>query len=115
MLNVNELTIAQVKEIQGLLGAAPARPTSACPYEVGRAYLIRTVTHYHVGRLVEVTPKELVLEDASWIADTGRFNKALATGTLNEVEPFPVGRVIVGRGALVDAALWNHALPRTEK
>lgn len=83
----------------------------------GEKYLIRCVTHYQVGRLVGMTEeKELVLEDASWVPDTGRFHNALRDGVnaLNEVEPFP-GQVLVGRGAIVDAAPWSHELPTVQK
>lgn len=82
---------------------------------LGRSYLIRTVTHYIVGRLVAVSPHELWLEDAAWVADTGRFAQALESGALSEVEPFPAGAVAVGRGAIADACAWPHALPRSVK
>ena len=55
------------------------------------------------GRLVAVTDKELVLEDAAWIADTGRFSDALKKCQFNEVEPFPDGKVILNRSAIIDA------------
>ena len=29
--------------------------------------------------------------DVAWIADDGRFNEAIAKGTLGEVEPYPDG------------------------
>lgn len=35
-------------------------------------------------------------------------------GTLDEVEPYP-DPVSIARGAIVDATLWRHALPRTVK
>lgn len=70
---------------------------------IGANYLVRTATMIDAGRLVAVTPHELILEDASWIADTGRFGKALATGSFSEVEMFPKGQVIIGRGSLIDA------------
>ena len=72
-------------------------------WELGANYLIRTVTMIDTGRLVAVTDHELVLEDAAWIADSGRFADALLSGEFNEVEPFPEGQVIVGRGAIIDA------------
>ena len=72
-------------------------------WKIGANYLIRTATMIDAGKLVAVTEHELVLEDASWVADTGRFGKALETGTFNEVEMFPAGQVIVGRGSLIDA------------
>lgn len=86
----------------------------AHPYTTGKNYLIRTVTHYYTGTLVGVYKDELVLKDAAWIADTGRFNEALAKGTLSEVEPIP-HEVIIGRGSIVDANLWVHLLPRDVK
>ena len=87
---------------------------AAHSFKVGVNYLIRGVTHYYTGRLKAVTETDLVLGDAAWIADTGRFADALANGTLNEVEPF-AGDVIVSRAAVVDATEWTHALPRTQK
>ena len=56
----------------------------------------------------------LTLDDAAWIADSGRWAAALATGSLSEVEPFP-GSVMVSMGAVVDVSPWKHALPRETK
>lgn len=81
-------------------------------WHVGKNYFIRTVTHHIVGRLMKVTSQELVVEDAAWIADDGRFHEALKSGKFSEVEPFPVGEVIIGRGSLIDATKWNHELVR---
>ena len=83
-------------------------------WQIGKIYLIRTVTMIDTGRLVAVSDHELVLEDAAWIADTGRFANALRDGKFNEVEPFPDGRVIVGRGSIVDAVIIDRA-PRDQK
>ena len=81
-------------------------------WQIGKLYLIRTVTFFYVGRLVALDEHELVLEDAAWVADTGRFAEALATGKLTEVEPYPDGPVLIGRGALVDAAEWHGEAQR---
>ena len=81
-------------------------------FVIGEKYLIRTVTMIQVGVLTGVSDDELLLENAAWVADTGRFNKALETGELSDVEPFPDGVTIVGRGAIVDAPKWKHALLR---
>jgi len=71
--------------------------------EVGKDYFIRTVTHYFTGRLVWVGDKEIALEDACWIADTGRFNEFISGKTFNESEPFVKGQiVIIGRGSIID-------------
>jgi hypothetical protein len=96
----------------------PARTIAGTPanhsFQVGENYLIRAVTMYYTGRLAAITETDLLLEDAAWIADTGRFHNALKTGVLHEIEPF-VDPVIVPRGAIVDATPWKHALPREQK
>jgi hypothetical protein len=108
---LDDLTVGQVKELAKLAGGT----STEHPYQVGKNYFIRTVTHHYTGKLVRVTAQELVLEDAAWIADDGRFSKALEDGELNEVEPFPAGDVIIGRGAVLDASIWGTALPRKVK
>jgi hypothetical protein len=112
-MNIDDLTVSQIKQIKSLLKGGDA---SVSPYKVGENYFIRTVTHYLTGKLIRVTAKELVLKDAAWIADSGRFMEFLRDGKINEVEPFPDGQeVIVGRGAIIDAVTWSHALPREQK
>ena len=98
-MQIDDLTIGQAKELASMF----PKCAQDSPWEIGKNYLIRTVTMIQTGRLVAVTGQELVLEDAAWIADTGRFAEALKTGKFSEVEPFPAGRVIVGRGAVIDA------------
>lgn len=84
------------------------------PWQVGASYFIRTVTHHYTGRLVAVYAQELTLDDAAWIADDGRFADALASGKFSEIEPYP-GRVIIGRGSILDATAISFPLPRSQK
>jgi hypothetical protein len=111
---VDNLTVGQLREVVAMLCLLPGTPDESL-WEVGKPYLIRTVTMTLTGRLVAVTPHELALEDAAWIADTGRFADALLSGEYSEVEPYPAGRVLVGRGAVVDATVISAALPRTQR
>jgi hypothetical protein len=83
-------------------------------FVLGKCYFIRTVTLYYIGKLDRVTDSDIVLLDASWIADCGRFAESLANGSLLEVEPYP-NEAIVARDAIVDAAEWIHPLPRDTK
>lgn len=83
-------------------------------WQVGKNYVIRTVTMIQTGRLIEVTNDELVLEDAAWIADTGRWMNFLKDGKISEVEPFQ-DPIIVGRHSIIDATEWRHKLPREQK
>lgn len=116
-MNLNDLTLGQIKELSCLFkGEQAAHPCSCCKdvWEIGKTYLIRTVTMIDTGVLVAVTDKELVLEDAAWIADTGRFSDALKSAKFNEVEPFPDGKLIVGRGSIIDAVRIDQS-PRSQK
>ena len=83
-------------------------------FEVGEAYLIRTVTMMYTGRITKITKSDIALEYAAWIADSGRYSDALEKGTLNVVEPYPDG-VAISRASIVDFAIWTHPLPREQK
>ena len=106
-LSFSELR-AEVVKLEKVKDKVTSKPVGV--WNVGKSYVIRTVTMIDVGKLVEVTPDELVLESAAWIADTGRWNEFLKSGSYSECEPFPDGRVIVGRHALIDAVEWKHSV-----
>ena len=107
-----ELSIKEIKELVN--SESSGRKHATHSFEIGKAYLIRTVTMHYTGRVVSVTDSDVVLEEAAWIADTGRYADSLKDGTLSEIEPYP-GRVAVSRGAIVDFAEWSHDLPGVQK
>lgn len=114
-IDIDKLTIGEAKQLRKLIDCSSgAKKGKTHSFEIGKAYFIRTVTHYYTGRVVAVTASDLVLDDAAWVADSGRFHETLRDGKLKEVEPMPNG-TIVGRGAIVDAAPWAHALPKEAK
>ena len=78
--------------------------------------IIRTVGEIIVGYVDTVTPQEIVLSNASWIADTGRWHDFLRDGTTQqlEVEPY-LDEVRVGRGVIVTWSLWRHNLLRKQR
>ena len=84
------------------------------PLQVGNKVLIRTVTAFQVGKIVEENEHGYVLVDASWVADTGRFATALAKSDFSEVEPF-CAPVFVSKGAIVDATIYLGQLPLNQK
>ena len=84
------------------------------PFEIGGKYFIRTVTYFATGRVSDIKGTFLILEDAAWVADTGRFREAIMTGVLNEVEPVDVP-MFVNMASITDAFEWQHALPREQK
>lgn len=88
-MNLNDLTLGQIKEIGSLLGKTTV--VEDCPFEVGENYLIRTVTFTLTGKIKSKIGAFLVLQDADWITDTGRFSISLESDA------------IVAKGAIVDA------------
>ena len=84
------------------------------PFTVGESYFIRTVTYHLTGKVNQIKGKFLILEEAAWIADSGRFMQAINDGTLGEVEPIKVV-AIVNIDTITDAFPWMHELPRDQK
>ena len=111
-MQIDSLTIGEVKQLQALFGCAQKAP--GVPLTVGRNYFLRTVTMYYTGKLIELHPECLVLDNAAWIADCGRFYDFLKTGKASEVEPF-TKPVYIPLSALVDATEWEHALLSAQK
>lgn len=80
---------------------------------VGGSYYFRTVTYHTVGKVKKIVGRFAYLEEASWIADSGRFMNAIKDGTLSEVEP--VGSAFVNLDTVVDFFAWRHAIPSEQK
>jgi len=110
-MNINEMTIGDFKQIARIFCEANTKPV---PFKVGNKYLIRGVTNYMIGEVVEIVGDFLVLDNASWVPDTGQFSKAFENNTLREVERTPNG-TIVHMGAISDAQPWHHDLPTETK
>lgn len=90
---------------------------TACPkVTVGSAVFVQTVTFGYTGRVVAQADGMLWLTDAAWIAETGRFTQAMASGEFDEVEPYPEGQVVaLAVGAIVTIMPWVHKLPRARR
>jgi len=109
-MNIDDLTIGEAREISRILHTNGAQAVSGTSLQIGGKYLIRTVTYHLIGKVVAITATDVVLEEASWLADSGRFGECLSSGKVNENEPIP-GRHIVFRGSMIDAAEWKHETP----
>lgn len=88
-------------------------------WRVGAAYHIRTVSYHYTGRFVGFNGpnnSEIVLEDAAWIADDGRFAQAIESGTMSEIEPYPEGSLVgINRTSIVDFTEVKWTPPRSQK
>lgn len=80
---------------------------------VGEKYFFRTVTYHLTGRVKKVIGNILELENAAWIADSGRFMQAIKDGTVKEVEP--VGRAYININSVTDFFPWKHPLPEKQQ
>lgn len=80
------------------------------PFGVGEQVYIRSVTYHYVGRVGHVGEAYVTLEDASWIADSGRMSAFLSQGRPSESERYQ-DPVVVFFGGMVDATLFAPPLP----
>lgn len=108
-IRISEETYQKLKEQLG----ADTLDLSSLDSLVGKNWFFRTVTYHMVGRVVKRLGNFLVMADASWVADSGRFMNAIKSGTLNEVEP--VGDAILNLDTVVDGFPWVHPLPEKQK
>jgi len=80
MINIDDLTLGQIKEIIGMTKCTT--DSTGTFLVIGKNYLIRTVTHYHVGRLIRIKKYASLLAGASWAADTQRFSTTLRSKSM---------------------------------
>lgn len=103
--------------INELIGSSPTI-SSDCPFEVGEAYFFRTVTYHTLGRVKKIVGNFLVLEEASWVADSGRFNEFINEGKIEnqsvEIEHLEINPVL-SLTSVVDAFPWKFKLPNKTK
>ena len=90
-------------------------PMEKFPFPEGTTVLVRSVTMYNVGRLVDVTPEFLVLDDSSWIETCSRWEQTLEKGFGDEAELQYQGVILVAKSAVVDIVEYNHPLKKTKK
>ena len=86
---------------------------SDCPFIIGKPYFIRTVTYHMLGKIEKISGNFLILSEASWIADSGRFSTAILKGELSEAEY--VDDAIISMTAIVDAFPWSSKMPKETK
>ena len=79
-------------------------------WTIGKSYFVQTVTLYVTGCLTEMSDKELVFADASYIAETGRLADTMKNGNFAEVEPYS-SSVLINRDSIVVAREWTLPLP----
>lgn len=91
------------------IGSALCPPV---PFRVREKYIIRTITMINIGRLVDITGHFLTLDDASWIADAGRWEECITKPEGIKISEKFKDPVIINVQCIVDATKWRLALPK---
>ena len=109
-IEVSDETYDKIKE---QLGEESFKEINSLEDMVGEKYFFRTVTYHLTGRVKKVLGHGILeLENAAWIADSGRFMQAIKKGDLKEVEP--VGRAYININSVTDFFPWKHRLPEKQ-
>lgn len=108
-LEISEETYIKIKD---QLGEESFKEIQNLSDMVGEKFYFRTVTYHLTGRVKKVIGHILELENAAWIADSGRFMNVIKEGKLNEVEP--VGRAYINIDSVTDFFPWKHSLPEKQ-
>lgn len=76
----------------------------------GGIVFIRTVTHYYTGRVKNITGQFLHLEEATWVADTGRFAQFMQGNPNESLETEPMGETFVNIDSIIDISPYKSLL-----
>jgi hypothetical protein len=109
MTRIIEISDETYEKIRQQLGEDCFKDITSLQDMVGEKFFFRTVTYHLTGRVKKVIGSILELENAAWIADSGRFMNAIKEGKLSEVEP--VGRAFININSVTDFFPWKHPLP----
>jgi hypothetical protein len=91
--------------------------SKASPFLLGKKVYLRKVTMIDTGVIVAIYDDYLVLVQAAWIADTGRYANAMKDGptVFTEVEPYPAEKAIIcALGDYVDGFHPDWELPEKQ-
>lgn len=108
-----EISDETYEKLKTQLGEDSFKEINALSDMIGEKFFFRTVTYHLTGKVKRVIGSIVELENAAWIADSGRFMQAIKEGTLNEVEP--VGRAYLNLASVTDFFPWKHPLPEKQK
>jgi hypothetical protein len=122
-VDIENLTVKQIKEIQNYFSGCKKEESlkegslkEERLLEVGKNYMVQTVTNYFIGKLRKNTKNEIALSQCSWIPDTGVYSTALISGIFEEVEPMPDNFLnIIFKSSIINMFEVNFKIPRDKK
>lgn len=83
--------------------------------EAGQQYLFLTLTYYWTGRIVQLSPTEVVIDQAAQVFDIGELEQALAKGEVALCQVLPGEVRVTLRRENTTAIQWKGALPKKSK
>ena len=115
MIDIETLTLRQLRELGTTLGALGLLPVAAAgppayPFKPGDIVCVETILPHLVGILESVTADVIVLRDAAWVPSTGRYSAFAAGAEPDEVEPLPPGQFAIERTSVIGVRLHSHQL-----
>lgn len=108
-IEISEETLEKIKEQLGE-NFEPVEINSLDEL-IGKKIFVRTVTYHLLGEVKKRVGDLLFLKNATWVADSKRFNEAIKNGFNSEAELEYVGDWFVNIKAIVDGGFWKHSLP----
>lgn len=80
--------------------------------EVGLCYMVKTHTHYYLGKVIAVNFAEIVLTEAFEVYDTGSLEECYGQGKIKSYEAFPKdAKVSIPVGSINGTISWTNKLP----
>ena len=102
-----EITKEQYEKVKHLIEKEERKYESLEDMKGGIVF-IRTVTHYYVGRIKNITGQFIHLEDACWIADTGRLADFMKGTPASGLETEPMGETFINIDSIIDVSPYNQ-------
>jgi hypothetical protein len=75
----------KLEELLSLVKGETVKPNPFTSY-IGKIVFIRTVTYHLSGKVEETCGDFVKLSTGAWIADSGRYSQAVASGEFSETE-----------------------------
>lgn len=76
--------------------------------KLGAVVMVHGINKNYVGQIVEILPGKVVrLQDASWVAETGRLHEFIKHGKTDDMEIEPVGDHLM---EWTEITHWPHKL-----
>ena len=113
-IEVSEETLTKIKEQLGV--DIQLTELDSLDDLVGQKILFRTVTYHMVGLVKKRIGNFLILDKATWVADSKRFHNAIMNGFSEDAELEPCGDGVgLNLESVVDFFPWRHELPTKQQ